>query len=758
MALCLLICLSTVSIITSVYISDLTISSCFQKLRDVTSQYAVNIRQDVEADKKLLKTIASHIENSRGDLEESQDMLSLWENGAMLAGMALLTSDGEVYSSDNVHLKNLEALSYEAEIAKGVHMCERIVDQENPEKFYLYHFVPVLKDGEPQALLCGIIDLDKLSAQYTEDLSIHGTFIQLIEGDSGAFLIDTIHANLDNTENFRNRKVKKGYSLDDTRADITGGQAGEAAFYSNSGQEFYYCAYEPVGVNDWMVMLVQPESLVFRDANNVRVALKRLAILESAAFLIYFLIVFSGGRKAEKNQERELDRVQYMLEIEEILFNAARKPRSIEAALGVTAEKLTAAYAFFIMYDDKDNEKIYTFRQKEACKSHSYHKSDFPVLRSKIIANKGIISYNMDKLIGDAQDELEKLKYIGIESLMLIPVTEPEAGHVGTLGVANMQHRLQSLELLECVMLSFSMAVKNIEIFQAVEKMGTRDKLTGLKNRNSYQHALTEYEKEQDIRLTCIYVDADGLHDINNSYGHEAGDKLLKTVARELALEFGENIFRVGGDEFVVFCRSESMEAAQHSIFAAEKRIQEKGYHISVGIARWEDEPFVYGMIKQAESRMFEAKRKYHEGQGDVDGIRLMNRKLEETLMEKRNLDVFRAVLSSKYLGVYIVDLKVDTFRSIYIPSYFDEAALKSGGKFSEAVKIYMRQYAREEYHAAFLEFLDYKSMEARLNNGEEPQLLYERPDGMKILLGIYRSPDFDENYRECIWTFEKAK
>ena len=94
-----------------------------------------------------------------------------------------------------------------------------------------------------------------------------------------------------------------------------------------------------------------------------------------------------------------------------------------------------------------------------------------------------------------------------------------------------------------------------------------------------------------------------------------------------------------------------------------------------------------------------------------MDGIRLMNRKLEETLMEKRNLDVFRAVLSSKYLGVYIVDLKVDTFRSIYIPSYFDEAALKSGGKFSEAVKIYMRQYAREEYHAAFLEFLDYKSM-----------------------------------------------
>ena len=750
--------MGTVFTITSVYISDLSISFCFQKLRDSTNQSAVNIRREVEADRKLLETIASQIAQYDSDFEEDKDVLSFWKTGAMLDGMALLLPEGEVYVSDDTYLKSVKTLSFAEEASKGVHICQRTADSDNPDKFYMYHLVPVIKNGDTQALLCGIIDLDKLSARYVDTLGNEQTFLHMIESGSGAFLIDTVHTTLGNAQNYINRKAKTGYSVEDVLSDVIEGRDGETAFFSTTRQEYFYCAYEPVGVNDWMVMLVQPESVAFREANNVRVVLRRLAVLVSVAFLLYFVIVFRGTRKAAKDQEKELSRVQYMLRVEEILFNAARKPGSIESALQVIAERLNAQYVFLIMYDKDGDEKIHIVSQGKESVPHNYLKEDFPVIRSRLIASKGFISYDLEKLIGDTESEYEKLKRIGIESLMTIPVTEPDHTHVGSLGAANLGQRFDSLELLECVMLSFSMAVKNIESFQAAEELGIRDKLTGLKNQNSYQHALSQYENSQDAALTCIYVDADGLHEINNSYGHETGDRLLETVAKELFREFGEDTYRIGGDEFVVFCQSLSMDEAQQKIQEAKKRIQEEGYHISVGIARWADEPFIYGMIKQAETRMFEAKRKYHEDKGDVDGFRLMNRKLEETLMEKRNLDIFRAVLSSKYLGVYIVDLRQDTFRSIYIPSYFDEAALKSGGKFSEAVKIYIGEYARREYDEAFMELLDYENTQERLDNGEVPRLLYKRPDGMKILLRIYRSPDFGEDYRECIWTFEKAE
>lgn len=54
-------------------------------------------------------------------------------------------------------------------------------------------------------------------------------------------------------------------------------------------------------------------------------------------------------------------------------------------------------------------------------------------------------------------------------------------------------HRVRVL--LECVMLSFSMAIQNIGSFHAIEEMGSRDSLTGLKNRNCYQNDLLNYEK-----------------------------------------------------------------------------------------------------------------------------------------------------------------------------------------------------------------------------------------------------------------------
>lgn len=758
LAACLVICLSVVSVITSKYISDLTISACYRQLKDYTSQYAVDIRQDVEADAKLLEGIAARMADRGADTEESRKLLALWEAGTMLDGLGLILADGQVYANHEAFLENLKAIPYEETAVQGEHMSKRTADSGKTDKWYLYHFVPVLKEGKAEGILCGIIDLKRLSRRYVEQLG-DGTRIHLMEGRSGDFLIDTVHPELVNAEDFRGRRVKKGYRMEDALKDITGGQAGETAFFSTTAREYLYCVYEPVGVNDWMIMLGQPESMAFRDARNMRVILQSLVVAESAIFIIYLLAAFFWTRRSAKEKEKELDRVQYILQVEEILFNAASKPDRIEAALREVAERLSADFSFLIIYDETGNERMYTWKQEGMAAKKSYAKSDFPILCTKLLSESGIISYDMKELVGDADVEVENLKGLGITSLMVIPLKEPENAHVGSLGAANMHQKFHTTELLQCVMLSFSMAVKNIESFREIVKMGTRDNLTGLKNRNCYQHDLLSYEKDQDRTLSCIYVDADGLHNINNKYGHEAGDRLLQTVAKILKEEFGEEgIYRVGGDEFVAFSRGIDKEQLEEKTEKTKKRVEGYGYHISVGNERREADPFVYGMIKHAETKMFEAKRKYHEAMGDMVEMRELNRKLEETLMEKRNLDVFRAVLSSKYLGVYIVNLSMDTFRSIYIPSYFDDAAERSGGKFSEAVKIYVRTYVCEEHHKSFMRLLDYQSIEDALNCEENPELLYARPDGMRILLRIYLSPDYDKDCKECIWTFEKLE
>ncbi|MCR5087911.1 MAG: diguanylate cyclase, partial [Oscillospiraceae bacterium] len=69
--------------------------------------------------------------------------------------------------------------------------------------------------------------------------------------------------------------------------------------------------------------------------------------------------------------------------------------------------------------------------------------------------------------------------------------------------------------------------------YQAGEilRLSRTDILTGTRNRNSYEEQLQVYPSLTSRRLTCIFADVNGLHEVNNRSGHAAGDAMLKTVA-----------------------------------------------------------------------------------------------------------------------------------------------------------------------------------------------------------------------------------
>ena len=83
------------------------------------------------------------------------------------------------------------------------------------------------------------------------------------------------------------------------------------------------------------------------------------------------------------------------------------------------------------------------------------------------------------------------------------------------------------------------------------------DSLTGLANRNLFQDRLQQafYNSERDgSDVTVFFLDLDGFKDVNDSLGHDTGDKLLQQVAERLlnALRKNDTVARFGGDEFVV--------------------------------------------------------------------------------------------------------------------------------------------------------------------------------------------------------------
>lgn len=148
---------------------------------------------------------------------------------------------------------------------------------------------------------------------------------------------------------------------------------------------------------------------------------------------------------------------------------------------------------------------------------------------------------------------------------------------------------------------------------EGVERRANVDALTGLQNRNRYEYFCDKLQQGTD-GLACIYVDANGLHELNNAKGHLAGDNMLKTVANILKKEYGEeNTYRIGGDEFVAFRYDREEENIRGDMVRVGNAVELEGYHIAMGMAVATPEHKLADVIKKAETEMYENKARYYE-------------------------------------------------------------------------------------------------------------------------------------------------
>lgn len=161
--------------------------------------------------------------------------------------------------------------------------------------------------------------------------------------------------------------------------------------------------------------------------------------------------------------------------------------------------------------------------------------------------------------------------------------------------------------------------------------------LTGLKNRNAYEQNLLEYPKRCRRNIACLYIDVNGLHEINNAFGHVSGDEMLCSVAKELQRQFGQNdSYRIGGDEYVAFAIDVEIEEVTQRIAYLQRALEEDGYHISLGMEiMYCNELDMSTLVKLAELKMYQAKAAYYQGN---EGLRRFERNLLFSDMDKLRL------------------------------------------------------------------------------------------------------------------------
>lgn len=109
-----------------------------------------------------------------------------------------------------------------------------------------------------------------------------------------------------------------------------------------------------------------------------------------------------------------------------------------------------------------------------------------------------------------------------------------------------------------------------LEANHQLENMAMTDVLTGLPNR---RHALHSFQAEWQRSvangqpLACIMIDADGFKAINDTYGHDAGDEVLRQLSARLkdTVRNDDLVCRLGGDEFLIICGNTTRDGAMQT-------------------------------------------------------------------------------------------------------------------------------------------------------------------------------------------------
>ena len=164
----------------------------------------------------------------------------------------------------------------------------------------------------------------------------------------------------------------------------------------------------------------------------------------------------------------------------------------------------------------------------------------------------------------------------------------------------------------------FTMSIKMRSLAQSrrIEYLSQTDLLTGIKNRNHFENQMKIYPKKCNSDIICVYGDVNGLHEMNNRKGHQAGDEMLREVASVMRHCFGEeHTYRIGGDEFVAFRMDVQPEEVFLEVEQIAQELDRKRYHVAFGVAvqdRSQGDIDMRELVKEAEDNMFSAKRDFY--------------------------------------------------------------------------------------------------------------------------------------------------
>jgi len=171
-----------------------------------------------------------------------------------------------------------------------------------------------------------------------------------------------------------------------------------------------------------------------------------------------------------------------------------------------------------------------------------------------------VVEHNEAALVEDERSDPRVNPFRNMEpvdgSLIVVPLRGPD-GAVGVLTLERLgrdrRFDVDEFELVKLFAAQVSIALRNAELFHAVEVRAQTDALTGLLNHGTFQDRLRRQVAMGDP-FSLVMLDLDVFKRVNDELGHQAGDRLLHEIATAIlgAARETDQVYRYGGDEFTI--------------------------------------------------------------------------------------------------------------------------------------------------------------------------------------------------------------
>lgn len=589
---------------------------CFNRLENASETMVQSIKNRVNDDLNYLRLIGKDFSNEDHlpTYEEYKDRLSTFEDVSLFERVDLLMKNNTLYTMHDevqqIYTNEFLVLNSTSEYMDRVH-TDTLTNKRS-----VNYYVPIQQNETVIAYLVGVFQCDTMDDQFYTKILNGKTHNSIIDTTDGQVVMDNQDLNIDNIASDTDFKLllPKKNVLKQIHSLKSG------AFASEKNGEKKYFVYKSVGVCNWELLVMVNEEDAFANVLTLKNNYMIMVICEILILLLYCGFYITKVRRISKKSNElneDLNVSNTLIQCVRKLSNDLYKESTIDEILQIICEFYQAERCY-VLDLDMDNKKVNGIF--EYGKRHDdIHIENMVRL---CLGHTDLINQFFENqksyYIEDVTHEIPYTSPIyasfmqqKIHSIIVVPFMDHKQIK-GVFAVDNPKQNYYQKDFLESLCFFIKTAMEREKEKTKLKNLSYVDSLTYAQNRNHFNEYLEQNRNKELHSLGVIYLDLNGLKEINDKMGHIAGDTLIISASYALQEIFLDNSYRVGGDEFVVIEQDVSELLFFDQYAKLLKRMKELEISVATGCVWKETCPNLSETLQEADQKMYEDKKRYY--------------------------------------------------------------------------------------------------------------------------------------------------